>query len=215
MQILSKVGFEDVSRASKNGYIDYNLLSTSALFKRFCQEFKGGNAVKYDEVEIAGNKYVKINPEWAHEFYLRKDYTANWRQEIHEKYTYWTMEEAKKNLVNAGYVDVEVIPDPNEFMLKNRLNGKIALYDISEDGKLCELPFPTTHMVAIGRKPQSGVSFEKSLTVKDHIGDHIADYKKLKESINYDEESQTLTIGDKKFVVSKEHQHPYGSKKQE
>lgn len=210
MQILSKVGLDDVGKATKNGYLDYNLLSTKALFQRFHEEFRGGNAFDFEEVEIDGSKYIKINPEWAHEFYLRKDYTANWRQEICEKYTYWTMEEAKQNLINAGYVDVEVIPDPNEFILQNRLKGKIALLDIGENGKLVEISFPSTHMVAVGRKPQGIGMQENSVPLKDYF----EDYKKIKESIQYDEKSKTLTIGDRKFEIAEACVPAHGSKKQ-
>jgi ubiquinone/menaquinone biosynthesis C-methylase UbiE len=210
MQILSEVGFDDLSKATENGYLDYNLLSTSALFKRFCAEFKGGNAFEFEEVKINGNKYIKLSPEWAHEFYLRKDYTANWRQEIYEKYTYWGIEDTKRNLINAGYADVQVIPDQNEFILQNRLRGKIALFDIDEDGKLTEIPFPPTHMVAIGKKPQSAGAQENSLQLKDYF----EDYKKMKESIVYDEKNKVLTIGDRKFAIAKNCVPIHGSKKQ-
>lgn len=209
MQILSKVGLDHLSQASKNGYVDYNLLSTRALFLQFHKEFGGGNAFDYKIVNIDGKEYIKISPQWAHEFYLRKDYTGNWRQEIKEKYTYWTLSEAKENLLKAGFTDVEVIPELNDFIFTNRLDGKIALCDMDENGKLSQIPFPPTHMVVVGKKPKVHV-VGRDLKTEDGFE---ADYKKLKESIVYTSEKHILTIGDKEFEISKEHEPIAGSKK--
>ncbi len=194
MQILSEVGTDDVEKATIGGVINYNLLSTRALFEIFHQEFAGGNAFGYEMVTIDGKEYIKLPPEWAHEFYLRKDYTGNWRQEIREKYTYWTPEEAKRILLDAGFNDVEVIPDPNEYILENRLNGKITLFERDEAGNLIAIPFPPTHMVVVGTKP--GKRKDGDQIIEDGV-----DYRKLKDTIEHNEEARTVRIEGKEFEV--------------
>lgn len=145
LQILSTAGLDQVPEGIAEDQIDYSLLSTKALFDRFAMEFGNGHSFDFEKVEIDGEEYLKISPEWGHEFYLRKDYTANWRQEIKEKYTYWSMSQGLEILKRAGYVNVRAIPDPNDYILKNRLEGKVALYEMTKDG-LRPIPFPTTHI---------------------------------------------------------------------
>ena len=197
MRILSKVGVDKVSTETKSEDIDYNLLSTSALFERFHQEFQDGNTFSYEEVNIKGEEYIKIDPEWAHEFYLRKDYTANWRQEIKEKYTYWTPEEAQNNLEEEGYVNVRVIPDPNEYILENRLKDKIALYQMADD-ELKEMDFPDTHMIIVAEKPTETVSGETG-KIKKEMPKAI-NYKEQFSTIKIDQENKKVNIDKNEFV---------------
>lgn len=146
MEILSTVGERDGD--------DYDRLSADALFHRFHREFAGGNAFAFTEVELEGKHFYRLPLEWAYEFFLHKDYTANWKSEIKEKYAYWTLDEAHAAFASAGFTDVRVLPERNEYIVRNRLEGKIALYDDAE-GALQSLPFPPTHMVAVGEKPGS------------------------------------------------------------
>jgi ubiquinone/menaquinone biosynthesis C-methylase UbiE len=193
MEILSHSGQDNVSE--ETGEINYDVLSTRALFDRFYLEFRGGNAFSYEMVIIDGHEYIKLDPEWAHEFYLRKDYTANWRQEIKEKYTYWSKEEALLYLENAGYVNGRVIPDPNEYILNNRLIGKIGLH-VMEDGVLRPISFPATHMVVIGEKPVIQGAEQVSVSLPEAV-----DYQKLLNTIKINEEEHTVTIDDNVFFV--------------
>lgn len=206
MQILASDGVDNPDEASVDGELDYNKLSTRALFDRFYQEFLGGIAFEYEEVEIDGNKYIRLAPEWAHEFYLRKDYTGNWRSEIKEKYTYWTEKEAEQVLQEAGYVDIKVVADPNEWILTNRLRGKIALFEKDDQGKLRQIEFPDTHMVVVGEKPDTGE--DKS---KEEI--KTVDYEKLLESIEYGQDDYEVIIGNTTFKVSTDKKPLKGSKK--
>lgn len=196
MKIISSIG-EGVSDEALSRNIDYSKLSTYALFKRFHKEFGGGNAFSYLETEIEGEKYIKLAPEWAHEFYLRKDYTANWRQEIEEKYTYWTMSEAKNKLTDIGYVNVKVVPDPNKYILENRLIGKIALYQMGKTG-LTPIDFPPTHMVFMGEKSRrTGDKIAKS-------GIETVNYQKILDTIKIDREKGNVQIGKNNFEVMDE-----------
>lgn len=198
MKILSGVGGDTPPPETPTAEIDYNSLSARALLELFRREFRGGGAFQYKTAAINGGEYIEISPEWAHEFYLRKDYTANWRQEIKEKYTYWTTEEAERVLEEMGFVNVRVIPDPNEYIIKNRLKGKIELYEV-KDGQLKPIPIPATHMVIVAEKPKTAVS--KSPTAAEQELPMI-DYEKLLSSINFDEKRMTVHIGDKEFSVA-------------
>ncbi len=208
MQIPSNGGFDDLTKATQDGVLDYSLLSTKALFERFHEEFEGGNAFSYEKVEINGTEYIKLDPEWAYEFYMRKDYTANWRQEIHEKYSYWTLDEARQILSDAGYDNVEAIPENNTFILEKRLNGQIGLFKKTPSGKLSSIPFPPTHIVVVGNK-----SKDLDQTPGEFKTPEV-DYEKLIESIDYETEEGTITIGDKDFKIDKNIPPIKGSKKQ-
>jgi ubiquinone/menaquinone biosynthesis C-methylase UbiE len=197
MRILSKVGIDSVPENIKEENIEYNSLSASALFHRFHREFQGGGAFEFENVIIDEEEYIKIDPEWAHEFYLRKDYTGNWRQEIKEKYTYWSAEEAQRILEEEGYVNILVIPDPNEYIVSNRLEGKIDLHEMSE-GKLRKILFPATHMIIVGEKPAISSSDEQFVAAGKQEMPAI-DYKKIFSTMKINEEDKIVQIDDKEY----------------
>jgi ubiquinone/menaquinone biosynthesis C-methylase UbiE len=199
MKILSRVGLENVPEGTAKEDIDYNALSASALFNRFHEEFRGGNAFDYERITIDGEEYIKLSPEWAHEFYLRKDYTGNWKSEIEEKYTYWTPEEAKRILEEIGYTNVQTIPDPNEWILKNRLQDKIELFNMTNGG-LEKTDFPMTHMVIVAEKPKTtSENPEEAETLPEAV-----DYKKILDSIHVDLENEVVKIGNQEFQIDRE-----------
>ncbi len=204
MDILSDVGLPPVPPGTKPEDIDYNLLSPRALFERFHQEFRGGNAFDYQIVSENGREYIKLPAEWAHEFYLRKDYTGNWRQEIKEKYGYWTMEEAEGHLRETGYTNIRIVPDPNAFIVKNRLEGKIGLR-IKEDDKLTPIPFPATHMVVIGEKPLDAAALDAASSAGSADAatrlPEAVDYGHLLTTLSIDREKAAISVDDITFEV--------------
>ena len=141
------------SDSSSSEEVEYQSLSTLALFKQFHQEFGGGEAFSFEEVTLQGKKLIAIDLEWAYEFYMRKEYTDNWGNEIHEKYAYWTVADAEKVFEDAGFENVSVESELNAYMLDNWLVGQIFLYQQNPDGELEALPFPATHMIVSGTKP--------------------------------------------------------------
>ncbi len=195
LQILSTVGQEAPPGADPSS-IDYNLLSTAALFGRFHSEFRGGNAFASVPRTVHGLPAVRLDAEWAHEFCLRKDYTGNWRQEIKEKYTYWTLAEARRVLRAAGFINVRVLPDPNEYILKNRLEGKVALFR-EEGDQLVPLPFPPSHMIAVGDKPKTLAGARKTFVPPERG----ADDDRILSSITVETTTQTVRIGERAFPV--------------
>ncbi len=194
MRICSNLGNDAPPKETAPKDINYNELSSEAIFECFYRQFDGGGAFSYERVMIDGVEYFKLSSEWAHEYYLRKDYTGNFLQEVKEKYTYWTPEDAVQVFEEAGFTNVRVVPEHNEWILANRLHGKIALHQMNEAGQLEEVDFPPTHMVVVGEKPQGEVS--ESSFVSPEV-----DYHAFVESIVYREEQGQVEIGEEVFAV--------------
>ena len=197
MKINSTDGLDKVPEGTSLEDINYSLLSSRALFDRFYQEFQGGGAFEYESIVINGEEYIKIRPEWAYEFYMRKDYTANWRNEIKEKYSYWSIEEAKSILEDIGYENVRVILEYNDWIFSNRLEGQIELYEMGEDGELHKIELPPTHMLVVADKPGDIASDTGTTDVLPQA----VDYQKLFSTINIDWDKGIVKIGEHEFQV--------------
>ena len=169
--------------------IDYNQLSTYAKFLRFHHEFAGGGAFTFTECMIAGKQLIQIDAEWAYEFYMRKEYTGNWRNEIKEKYSYWTLQEANEVLAATGFTEITVEEDSSEFMLNNWLRGKIGLFQLADDKTLNVIDFPPTHMIISGRKPTSEATNEITATQPNSV-----DFQELIDSIEVDEANGVINF---------------------
>lgn len=144
---------QDFDSINLDEKIDYKKLSTMALFQCFHREFAGGNAFDFAfKKQNDGGQLIELDLEWAYEFYMRKEYRDNWQNEINEKYSYWTLEEAHEMLEQIGFTNVKVETNPNQYILDNWLKEQVKLYNRDENGRLKELDFPTTHMVAMGFK---------------------------------------------------------------
>ena len=192
MKILEEGGTDNVDEATQDGFLDYSVLSTRKLFECFYEEFMGGHAFEYSLVSRNGDEYIQLPARFAHEFCLRKDYTANWRQEICEEYLYWTMEDAQLAFESAGYTGVKVYEDDSAYIRENRLRGKVALYEDTEDG-IKEIE-PITHMVLVARKPQDANSITKQ-TIPS------VDYSALIDSIHVDQVLGEIRVGDRVFKI--------------
>lgn len=191
LEILTNKGVNTVEEATINGFLDYSLLSTKALFNCFYEEFKGGKSFNYEIIEREGKQLIKMPAKYAQEFILRKDYTANWRQEIEEEYTYWTQDEAKSAFEKAGFTKVELVNDDNEYIRKNRLTGKVALYTNDGDG-LKTIEFPT-HMVCVAHKNQENIAGIEDKKIES------VDFKSLLDSIKINKNS--IKIDGKEFPI--------------
>lgn len=195
MRIDVHDGVDNPEEAKVNGFLDYSKLSTRALFLKFHEEFLGGRAFRYKIHTIDGQEYFELPAEFAHEFMLRKDYGANWRQEIKEKYTYWNLAEAKRALEEAGFVNVNVEPNDNQWIREHRLRGRVAVFIRGKEGKLNEVEFPT-HMVISSDKP--GKSSQAAGAEIRQI-----DYDKLLATVEIDEKQQVIRVGKKTFRTGK------------
>lgn len=174
---------------------DYAQLTPAQLFFRFHKEFAGGSAFAYALEDVEGKTFIRLPAEWAYEFYMRKDYVANWKNEIKEKYSYWDVNEARVALEAAGFEEVKVIAHRNEWLYKNRLAGQVALYSRGETG-FEELPYFDTHMTVIGMRP--GIP-TRSIALNELP---IVNYDRVLAQIKVDTAQGYVEIGDRHFELA-------------
>lgn len=129
-------------------------LSTYGRFLRFAIDFrkKEGYSVRFNEVTLVDQTYISISLKDACEFMSRKDYIDNWQSEMHETFCFWDFKEWTDVLEKTGF---RILPDShpytNEWIVKNRLKGKVDLFEQVSDG-VVELPYPVTNMILIAGK---------------------------------------------------------------
>ncbi|MBT1696971.1 transferase [Fulvivirgaceae bacterium PWU4] len=129
-------------------------LSTYGRFLRFAMDFrkKEGYFVRYKEVTIENEVYIELTLKDACEFMSRKDYIDNWQSEMHETFCFWDLGEWKQNLEQAGFtVAAESRAYTNEWIVENRLKGKVVLFEQTATG-LLKLDYPVTNMILLGEK---------------------------------------------------------------
>ena len=175
---------------------DYCTLSEWQLFFRFHQEFGGGNAFKYEITENGGQSFIKLDAQWAYEFYMRKDYRINWNNEIRERYGYWTLDQAKEEAKRAGFDDVKVIPEYNKFIETTRLTDKVALFQANDHGELKRIEFPPSHMTVVMTKSGELSSAAASVGLPKAV-----DYAELIEGIKVDFGRRTVDVGELNFKI--------------
>jgi hypothetical protein len=126
-------------------------LSTHARFLRFVRDFRKTENYKviYSSSIVNGEECIAIKLRDACEFMSRKDYLDNWESEMHETFCFWSFDEWKHHLENAGFkISSASKAFTNQWIVDNRLMSKVQLY--AQD--LTPLPFPVTNMILIGEK---------------------------------------------------------------
>ena len=127
-------------------------LSTYARFIRFSYDFIPVQPFVYYEERIDLKVYVKVSLRLATEFLSRKDYCDNWQSEMHETFCYWDFDEWKQHLIEEGFsIHPASSVFRNEWIVKNRWEGKVALFE-GEIENLAAIGFPVTTMILIGVK---------------------------------------------------------------
>jgi SAM-dependent methyltransferase len=153
-------------------------LSTNGCFQRFARDFlsaarvsaarSGDTQIQYRLAEIDGKTYAILPLRLACEFMSKKDYLDNWDSEMFEEFAFWGFGQWKAALQTAGF---HVIENPNEpetgsrvytnpWIVENRWQGKVALYEMGQNGhfdklsakRLALLPYPPTNIVLVGEK---------------------------------------------------------------
>jgi hypothetical protein len=127
-------------------------LSTYGRFLRFAMDFrrKEGYKFMYKILTIEGVEYIELKLKDACEFMSRKDYIDNWQSEMHETFCFWDFNEWKQNLALAGFsVAPESRAYTNEWIVENRLKGKVELLDRTG---LQKIPYPVTNMILLAEK---------------------------------------------------------------
>ncbi len=192
-EVLLEISLDDgVGTGSAVGD-DFEAMSTLELFRAFHRDFEGGESFEYKELEIDDRTFVRVSPRIAYEFYMRKDYRRNYRNEINETYGPWTKETAIEYLRDAGFTHIEVHDEYNSWILENRLKGKVALYRQAESGQLEHVPFYPTHLTLVARKPSS-VRVQKS---KREFS--LFDARKALNEIELDVEQGILKVAGREF----------------
>lgn len=127
---------------------DVATLSTAARFERFAREFV--RPFSYDVVERDGRRFYRVTLRQAVEMMTKKDYVANWASEMHEEFAFWSLEDWKAALREAGFlVRDESHAYTNPWIVENRWQGRVELCDL--EGQ--PLPEPPTTMVLVGERP--------------------------------------------------------------
>jgi len=186
--------------------IKYARLSKYALLSRFQREFRGGGAFQFETLEKDGKEYLKLPMEWAAEFYQRKDYTDNWTNEIKEKYLYWNSEEGRAAFLSAGFVNVEVFSELQEWIYEHRLKHQVELFVEDQCGTLVPLPIPATHMKLIGQKPyHEGVVASLELLPRADYDDLLSSIVVSSDRVDIDGQSFAIDssfkrVGSKRIV---------------
>lgn len=129
-------------------------LSTYARFLRFANDFRAteGYKLEYSIEERDGKKFAVTSLQNAAEFMSRKDYTDNWRSEMHETFCFWDFDEWQQQLKDAGFViHPESAAYTNEWIAEHRWKDKVALFEL-ENGNPVPVSYPPTTMILIGEK---------------------------------------------------------------
>lgn len=141
---------------------DPRTMSTARLLERFAREFRPlsrapGFPCRRVEGAPAGFQRFRLSRTHAAELVLRKDYRADWEQEVLEEYTYFTREEFEEAFARLGMRVLASTPLHNPWIVRRRFRGQIALHDL--DGAPIEPP--ATNYCIVGEKvpPGEGVGF--------------------------------------------------------
>lgn len=154
-----------------NGRLKGNpeVLSTSALFEMFARDFRSS---QHPRGGVPYRKCTSRTPGWncyqlsfrdAQEFILRKDYRAAYAAEIKEEYTFMNQAAYESAVELAGFRILHSAPIYNPWIIRNRYQNQIRLYDINGS----PLPFPPTNFIIAAEKisARAGIRLsEKSFT---------------------------------------------------
>ena len=131
-----------------------NGLSTFGRFLRFAQDFRAGEDYDfpYQILQRDGKDFVQLSLRNAMEFISKKDYTGNWRSEMHEMFCFWSFNDWQKELKAAGFhISSNSTAFTNNWLVENRYKGKAELFSEVE-GKVVAREYPVTHMIMVAQK---------------------------------------------------------------
>lgn len=143
-------------------------LSTSARFQLFARDFLAGRRQRdpsapvfaYEEAPGDGaTQGFFTTLRGAAEFLSKKDYTDNWRSEMHEEFCFWSHSRWREEILRAGFQILDAGDTNagsrvyvNPWLVENRYRGKVSLW--TPDGAT-NLPYPPTNQVLVAVKPRS------------------------------------------------------------
>ncbi|WP_328470742.1 class I SAM-dependent methyltransferase [Actinoplanes sp. NBC_00393] len=122
-------------------------LSTRARLDQFAADF----AFPFD-YEALDEDTVRIELGAAMDYLTRKDYVDNWLSETQEQFCGLSFAEWSALLTEVGFeLDPASTPIRNDWIIDNRIAPVAALTDL--DGH--PLDWPTTHLLAVARRPRN------------------------------------------------------------
>lgn len=131
-------------------------LSTMARWRLFLRDWSApgspsrGEAGPVYGLERDGKRFWSCEQRLACDFALKKDYADNWASEMREAFCFRGYSGWKAAVEAAGF---SVSPLSrryrNEWIMANRIRGRVALYAEDDAGCLHELEWPETHMVMV------------------------------------------------------------------
>ncbi|XVV15289.1 class I SAM-dependent methyltransferase [Actinoplanes sp. CA-131856] len=123
-------------------------LSTRARLDQFAADF----AFPFSFEPVDGET-VRIELAPAMDFLTRKDYTDNWLSETKEQFCGLSFADWTALLTEVGFaIDPASAPIRNDWVIDNRIAPVAAISDL--DGT--PLPWPSTHLLAVARRPHNG-----------------------------------------------------------
>ena len=137
----------------KNSYRSPAKLNTEALFIRFARDFKRGAGVVYSVTHARQKRFYGMQSDAAYEFLSKKEYRANWKQEVQEQFGYMDLQGYVSLLKKIGFRVLYAKCYTNPWILKNWWQGKVLLCKRNKKGKLVPLPFFPTTVVLVAEKP--------------------------------------------------------------
>ena len=129
-------------------------LSTYGRFLRFAMDFRKAEGYKlpYRFLTIEREEYIELTLKDACEFMSRKDYIDNWQSEMHETFCFWDFNEWKLAMEQAGFkISPESRAYTNEWIVQNRLKGKVELFEMTSAG-VRQIDYPVTNIILLGQK---------------------------------------------------------------
>lgn len=141
-------------------------LSTFARFLRFARDFRREEGYRLlftpEPAAARGDRpahapsgfggFVKLRLQDACEFLSKKDYTDNWRSEMHETFCFWSFADWKQAVERAGF---RVLPASraftNPWLVENRYQDRAELFRKTDEG-LVRMEYPATNMMLAAEK---------------------------------------------------------------
>lgn len=137
--------------SKKNGAEDGSVaeLSTDALFRRFCNEYRNGIGVPFDREIMNGKSVYLLTARDAYEFLAKMNYRTNWAQEVNEQYGFWRAQEWKRALQDAGFQLVRFKEMTNSWILEHHYKDRALLVD---PWSRRTMPWFPTHTLIVAKK---------------------------------------------------------------
>lgn len=136
----------ELSPAEVKRYV--GALSTRARLDQFAVDF----AFPFPYLALEGGA-VRLELGSAMDYLTRKDYLDNWLSETQEQFCGLSFAEWSELLGEVGFeLDPASTPIRNDWVIANRIAPVASLTDL--DGQ--PLDWPTTHILAVARRPRNG-----------------------------------------------------------